>query len=234
MVHRCLGVTRSAADEADARGVEVLLKRISMVVVVLSAAAALLALPPAASASSGKKKCAGFASQKAAQKYFVGHGGSSSKDVGGLDPDGDGLVCPDNPGPFAAYVELNFAKGFFYGTVVCVNYPAHRSKGEVRAEERAREEAEKKGEAKFASGNCSAAVIEVELKKVAPGPDPVVASHKAEAAANPISLPLGAPEKKKAGDVFSFEFKLVPKGRKGTFYAVSENCYGTASRRLTP
>lgn len=200
---------------------------------------ACVGIGPAGAAASGpvpsssvKKSCSSFAGQKAAQKYFVGHGGSQSKDVGGLDPDGDGLVCPDNPGPFAAYVELGFAKGFFYGTVVCANYATHRTKGEVVKEERAAEKASEEGATRFIPGGCSSPLIEVELKQVTPGEDPVVASHKAEAAEKTTLLPLGTSEKNAKGSVLSFEFKLEPKKTKGTFYAVSEECFGTSSRRV--
>jgi hypothetical protein len=189
--------------------------------------------PMSSQAAGGNKKCSEFASQKAAQKYFVGHGGSESDDVGRLDPDGDGLVCPDNPGPFAAYVELAFAKGFFYGQVVCVNYPAHWTKAEEHAEETSRKRAEEEQAKRVAVKNCTSPLIEVELREVAPGEDPVVASHKAEAGGESTLLPLGAPEAHAKGSVLSFEFKLEPKKTKGTFYAVSEECFNTPSRHVS-
>lgn len=136
------------------------------------------------------------------------------------------------PGPFAAYVELGFAKGFFYGTVVCANYATHRTKSEVVKEERAEEKASEEGATRFIPGGCSSPLIEVELKQVTPGEDPVVASHKAEAAEKTTLLPLGTSEKNAKGSVLSFEFKLEPKKTKGTFYAVSEECFGTSSRRV--
>jgi hypothetical protein len=200
------------------------LKTISMAIVLMALSAAVVVGPPVAAAQAGKKKCSSFASQKAAQQYFVGHGGSQSKDVAGLDPDGDGLVCPANPGPFAAYVELNFAKGFFYGQLVCVNYPTHKTKKEV-------EEAEAAGGNHEASG-CDSAYIEMTLKEVAPGEDPVVASHEAEEGPEPTLVPRGASEKNVKGAILSFEFKLTPKKTTGTFYALSEECFGTKSRKV--
>ncbi|OJU85296.1 MAG: hypothetical protein BGO11_17325 [Solirubrobacterales bacterium 70-9] len=191
----------------------------------------LTALSTAAGASPGKRKCSSFASQKAAQKYFVGHGGSQSNDAAGLDPDGDGLACPDNPGPFAAYVELAFAHGFFYGQVVCVDWPEHLTKAEVRAEEKNAEEAAG-SHSKFRGRDCASPFVEVQLKEVTAGKDPVVASHNAEAGGEPTRLPIGASERNQKGSVLSFEFKLEPKKSKGKFYAFSEECFGTPSRRV--
>jgi hypothetical protein len=177
-----------------------------------------------ANGASAERKCSSFASQKAAQKFFIRQGGSESNDAGGLDPDGDGLVCPDNFGPFAAYVEIGFAKGFFYGKVVCVNYPAHKTKNELKEAEKA----EKEGEAP----QCYPGFIEVDLKKVAPGADPVVASHKAAVGEEPTRLPIGASEKNAKGTILSFEWKITPKATSGTFYALSEEAFGTPSRHI--
>jgi hypothetical protein len=200
------------------------LKRIGVVMVLLVLLAAVVVFSPVSSASPGKKKCASFPSQKAAQGYFVGHGGSQSKDVSGLDPDGDGLVCPANPGPFAAYVELNFAKGFFYGQLVCVNYPTHKTKKEIKeVEERA---------AEHETAGCDSGYIEMNLKEVSPGEDPVVASHEAEEAPGSTLVPVGASAKNVKGAILSFEFKLVPRNTHGTFYALSEECFGTPSMKV--
>jgi hypothetical protein len=200
------------------------LKSISVIVILMALTAATIVTSPIAVASGGKKKCSSFASQKAAQQYFVGHGGSQSNDVAGLDPDGDGLVCPGNPGPFASYVELNFAKGFFYGQLVCVNYPTHKTKKEIK-------EAEAKAAERETAG-CNSAYIEMSLKEVSPGEDRVVASHEAEAGSEPTMVPAGASGKNLKGEIFSFEFKLTPKKTKGSFYALSEECFGTSSRRV--
>jgi hypothetical protein len=197
------------------------LKRIGAVMVLLVLLAVVVVSSPVASASPAKKKCSSFASQKAAEQYFVGHGGSQSMDVGGLDPDGDGLVCPSNPGPFAAYVEVSFAKGFFYGQLVCVNYPAHKTKKEVEGAEAAAANHEASG--------CGSAYIEMQLKEVSPGKDPVVASHEAEEGLEPTLLPSS---KNAKGAILSFEFKLVPKKTSGTFYALSQECFGTPSRKI--
>jgi hypothetical protein len=68
------------------------------------AAAALLMLavalvPTAASAHRGDKDCEDFASQKAAQIFYLKHGGPRS-DPDRLDADSDGIACEDNPAPY--------------------------------------------------------------------------------------------------------------------------------------
>jgi len=60
------------------------------------AALAFLALPAGASASD--KDCADFPSQRAAQFYFLKHGGPRY-DPDRLDADDDGVACEDNPCP---------------------------------------------------------------------------------------------------------------------------------------
>jgi hypothetical protein len=200
------------------------------VILVAALAAVGVIASSSAGASPARRRCSSFASQKAAQRYFVRSGGSQSKDAAGLDPDGDGLVCPMNAGPFAAYVEIGFAHGFFYGTLVCVNYPPHMSKAELRKEERNREAAVKEGAKKLAPEHCSSSLIEVQLTEA--GSRKVVASHKAEAAEEPTSLPIGASERNIKGEILSFEYKLEPAKTKGTFFASSEECYGTPSRKI--
>ncbi|MDX6634046.1 MAG: micrococcal nuclease [Solirubrobacterales bacterium] len=58
--------------------------------------ALLLAWTPAASASD--KDCADFPSQRAAQIFFLKHGGPRN-DPHRLDGDNDGVACEDNPCP---------------------------------------------------------------------------------------------------------------------------------------
>jgi len=60
-------------------------------------AVAVTALPTAASAR-GDKDCADFPSQKAAQIFFIKHGGVRY-DPDDLDGDDDGVACEDNPCP---------------------------------------------------------------------------------------------------------------------------------------
>jgi len=61
--------------------------------------------------------CPAFASQAAAQEYFLGHGGGPRDRVGSLDPDRDGVACEGRPGPYAGFATLgyNVKKKFFYG-----------------------------------------------------------------------------------------------------------------------
>jgi Excalibur calcium-binding domain len=54
------------------------------------------ALPSSASASD--KDCSDFASQRAAQIFFLKHGGPR-RDPHRLDGDNDGVACEDNPCP---------------------------------------------------------------------------------------------------------------------------------------
>jgi excalibur calcium-binding domain-containing protein len=54
------------------------------------------ALPSPASASD--KDCSDFATQRAAQFYFLKHGGPR-RDPDRLDADHDGIACEDNPCP---------------------------------------------------------------------------------------------------------------------------------------
>jgi hypothetical protein len=61
-----------------------------------SIAASLLLLPTSASAAD--KDCANFRNQRAAQLFFLRHGGPKS-DPDRLDGDNDGVACEDNPCP---------------------------------------------------------------------------------------------------------------------------------------
>lgn len=63
---------------------------------VLAAASLTVALVPA-SASARDKDCSDFATQAAAQAYFIAHGGPTS-DPDSLDSDGDGVACETLPG----------------------------------------------------------------------------------------------------------------------------------------
>lgn len=58
----------------------------------------LIILTPPASAV-GDKDCGDFASQKAAQIFYLNHGGPQS-DPHGLDSEGDGIACESNPAPY--------------------------------------------------------------------------------------------------------------------------------------
>lgn len=74
------------------------LKQLALLVLAL---AAFLALAPSASAvpaSAADRDCADFATQAAAQSYFLALGGPAS-DPDRLDSDGDGIACESNPCP---------------------------------------------------------------------------------------------------------------------------------------
>lgn len=75
-----------------------LLVRRALVLVgaVMLAALLIAALPSSALASD--KDCADFSTQRAAQFFFLKHGGPRS-DPDRLDGDNDGVACEDNPCP---------------------------------------------------------------------------------------------------------------------------------------
>ena len=60
---------------------------------------AVVLLPAAASAQRADKDCANFSSQKAAQIFYLKHGGPRY-DPDRLDGDSDGIACEDNPAPY--------------------------------------------------------------------------------------------------------------------------------------
>lgn len=74
-----------------------LLPKLSSALVVCAVFVALLAAVPAA-ASASDKDCADFATQRAAQIFFLKHGGPR-RDPDRLDGDNDGVACEDNPCP---------------------------------------------------------------------------------------------------------------------------------------
>jgi hypothetical protein len=58
-----------------------------------------LALAPTVASARGDKDCADFPSQKAAQIFFLKHGGPRY-DPDRLDADHDGKACEDNSAPY--------------------------------------------------------------------------------------------------------------------------------------
>jgi hypothetical protein len=58
-----------------------------------------ICLVPAVASARSDKDCADFPSQKAAQVFFIKHGGPRS-DPDRLDADHDGKACEDNPAPY--------------------------------------------------------------------------------------------------------------------------------------
>jgi hypothetical protein len=63
------------------------------------AVAGLLGLSPTVASARRDKDCADFPSQKAAQIFFIKHGGPRY-DPDRLDGDDDGKACEDNPAPY--------------------------------------------------------------------------------------------------------------------------------------
>jgi hypothetical protein len=73
------------------------IRKLSMLATAATFAALLFASLPS-SAIAGDKDCADFASQRAAQIFFLKHGGPR-RDPHRLDGDDDGVACEDNPCP---------------------------------------------------------------------------------------------------------------------------------------
>jgi len=85
------------------------LRKPLLVCFALFLATSLLALPAAASAAD--KDCANFRSQRAAQFFFLKHGGPQ-EDPDRLDGDNDGVACEDNPCPCYRRKHLPYALTF--------------------------------------------------------------------------------------------------------------------------
>ncbi len=81
------------------------------------ALAGLGVLAPADGGAAATPGCPSFASQAAAQTYFIAQGGSPKHHVGGLDPDRDGVACEGLGAPYQGYatVAYNKKRHFFYG-----------------------------------------------------------------------------------------------------------------------
>jgi endonuclease YncB( thermonuclease family) len=71
------------------------LRRFTLIPVLALIAGLLIVFAPSP-AQAADKDCGDFATQKAAQIFFLNHGGPSS-DPHGLDGEGDGVVCESNP-----------------------------------------------------------------------------------------------------------------------------------------
>jgi hypothetical protein len=64
--------------------------------IALSTTTALMLAVGATPAAAGDKDCSDFPTQRAAQKFFVKHGGPN-RDPHRLDADHDGIACESNP-----------------------------------------------------------------------------------------------------------------------------------------
>lgn len=73
------------------------IRKLSLLAAAATFAVLLFAALPS-SAIAGDKDCADFASQRAAQIFFLKHGGPRH-DPDRLDGDNDGVACEDNPCP---------------------------------------------------------------------------------------------------------------------------------------
>jgi len=92
--------------------------RFKSLVSVLAAGAASLALLASTEAGAAPVPgCPSFASQAAAQEYFLGLGGGPRERVGGLDVDRDGVACEGSSGPYVGFATLGYnrKRKFLYG-----------------------------------------------------------------------------------------------------------------------
>lgn len=85
------------------------LRKPPLICVAVLAVASVLILP--ASASAADKDCANFSTQRAAQFFFLRHGGPQ-QDPDRLDGDNDGVACEDNPCPCYRKKHLPYALTF--------------------------------------------------------------------------------------------------------------------------
>ena len=83
--------------------------RVALLALAAAALSSLLVLP--ATASAADKDCRDFKSQRAAQFFFLKHGGPR-KDPDRLDGDHDGVACEDNPCPCYRKKHLPYALTF--------------------------------------------------------------------------------------------------------------------------
>ncbi len=67
--------------------------------VLVLAVASVLGLTPTLASARRDRDCADFPSQRAAQIFFLKHGGPRY-DPDRLDADHDGIACEDNPAPY--------------------------------------------------------------------------------------------------------------------------------------
>jgi hypothetical protein len=91
---------------------------------VVAAAVALLAL--AGGSTAAVPGCGAFAAQADAQDAFLEAGGDPGRNVGGMDPDRDGVACEDLPAPFKGYATIGYnrKRQFLYGIVTMPMPPA--------------------------------------------------------------------------------------------------------------
>jgi len=91
----------------------------ALALILTTGAASLAVLASTEAGATPVPFCPSFASQAAAQEYFLGLGGGPRDRIGGLDGDRDGVACEGRPGPYAGFATLgyNVKKKFFYGGV---------------------------------------------------------------------------------------------------------------------
>jgi Excalibur calcium-binding domain len=92
------------------------LRRVAQALTLATVAGAVALLAPESGAAPARH-CGSFASQAAAQAYFVGLGGDPRTAIDHLDADRDGVACEGLPGPYKGFAGFGYNKrrNFFYG-----------------------------------------------------------------------------------------------------------------------
>ncbi len=82
-------------------------------------AAALFIVPAAGGSRAAVPGCGAFKAQADAQDAFIDAGGSPRRNVGGMDPNRDGVACEALPAPFKGYATIGYnrKRSFFFGVV---------------------------------------------------------------------------------------------------------------------
>lgn len=88
-----------------------------LVAIGAACALALAIWAPAGGDAAATPGCPSFKSQADAQTYFVEQGGSATRAIGRLDPDGDGVACEGLGAPYQGIATLGYNKKrhFFFG-----------------------------------------------------------------------------------------------------------------------
>ncbi len=86
----------------------------------------MLALGVAGSGAAAVPSCGAYKAQGDAQDAFLEAGGDPGRNVGGMDPDGDGVACEDLPAPYKGYATIGYnrKRQFLYGIVTMPVPPA--------------------------------------------------------------------------------------------------------------
>src|SRR5690349_7781655 len=91
--------------------------RIGMLGVAAGLGSVVLALTAASSGAAAVPGCGAFKAQGDAQDAFLGAGGDPGRNVGGMDPDRDGVACEELAAPYKGFATIGYnrKRAFLYG-----------------------------------------------------------------------------------------------------------------------